>query len=58
MGHLTFCCPRTGKPIQTGIETDAATMLEVASVAVRLECPHCEEEHGPRVYEGYLAPAA
>ena len=58
MGVLTFCCPRTGRPIETGIETDEATLLEVASVAVRLRCPHCHEEHDPRVHEGYLATAA
>src|SRR4051812_17105923 len=45
MGALTFECPRTGKPIRTGIETDEATLLEVARVAVRVFCPHCREEH-------------
>jgi hypothetical protein len=58
MGPLTFSCPRTGKPIETGIETDAATLSEVAWVAVRLRCPHCHEEHDPKVHEGYLATAA
>jgi len=55
MGALTFRCPRTGRPIRTGIETDEATLLKVASVAIRLSCPHCREEHDPRVHEGYLA---
>jgi hypothetical protein len=58
MGVLTFSCPRTGRPIGTGIETDAATLLEVAAVAVRLRCPHCHQEHDPKVHEGYLATAA
>src|SRR5581483_1499143 len=55
MGILTFSCPRTGQPIETGIETDEATLLETASVAMRVACPHCLEEHGPRVHEGFLA---
>jgi hypothetical protein len=58
MGVLTFSCPRTGRPIETGIETDEATLLKIASVAIRLLCPHCLEEHDPRVHEGYLATAA
>jgi hypothetical protein len=58
MGALMFDCPRTGKPITTGIETDEATLLEVASVAIRLMCPHCGEEHDSRVHQGYLEPAA
>jgi hypothetical protein len=58
MGALVFECPRTGKPIRTGIETDYATLIEAASVPIRLFCPHCREEHDPRVREGYLAPAA
>ncbi len=58
MGTLTFECPRTGKPIRTGIETDQATLLEIASIAIRVFCPHCREVHDPRVQEGYLATAA
>jgi hypothetical protein len=57
MGTLTFHCPRTGRPIESGIETDAATMMETASVPVRLICPHCHDEHDPKVREGYLEPA-
>jgi hypothetical protein len=49
MGTLTFHCPRTGRPIESGIETDAATMMETASVPVRLICPHCHDEHDPKV---------
>ena len=52
MGTLTFHCPRTGRPIESGIETDAATMMETASVPVRLICPHCLREI-PRC-AGYL----
>jgi hypothetical protein len=58
MGALTFECPRTGKPIRSGIETDEATLLGVARVAVRVFCPHCREEHDPRVHQGYLATAS
>ena len=58
MGNLTFVCPRTGRPIETGIETDPDTMAIVRAVSMRLTCAHCGEEHAFQVEDGYLDEAA
>ena len=58
MGSLTFVCPRTGQPIETGIETDPDTIAIVRSVNMRVRCAHCGEQHPFRVEDGYLEEAA
>ena len=58
MGSLTFVCPHTGKPIETGIETDPDTMMLVRAVSMRVRCAHCGERHAFQVEDGYLDEAA
>jgi len=58
MGALTFCCPRSGKTIETGIETDQDTLATVGAVSMRVRCEHCGGEHEFHVEEGQLAEAA
>jgi hypothetical protein len=58
MGTLTFVCPRTGRPIETGIETDPDTLAIVRAVRMRVTCAHCGEAHPFQVEDGYLEEAA
>ena len=58
MGNLTFVCPHTSRPIETGIETDPNTLVLVRAVRMRVTCAHCGERHAFRVADGYLDEAA
>lgn len=57
MGTLLFSCPTTGRPIDSGIETDPPSLSTVQQVSTRVRCPHCGKEHEPRVKDGRLAAA-
>ena len=54
MGPLLVQCPNTFALINTGVETDAASLAVAWSSALRLDCPHCNEVHEVRVREAYL----
>jgi hypothetical protein len=58
MSALTFCCPRSGQTIRTGIETDEHTFAAVKTLSMRVRCAHCGGEHEFSVAEGQLAEAA
>ena len=57
MGPLTVFCPRSRRPISSGIETDWTTILRLAPLMVRVACPECGENHDVRVSESHLARA-
>jgi transcription elongation factor Elf1 len=58
MGALIFRCPRSGKTIKTGIETDEYTLVAVRSLSMQVRCEHCGREHAFEIREGELADAA
>ncbi len=58
MGALRFRCPRSGKTIETGIETDESTLIAVRTISMQVRCTHCGREHTFQVGEGRLADAA
>jgi hypothetical protein len=58
MGTLVFACAKTGRIIDSGIDTDPRTLSTVQAVNIRIRCPHCGAEHEPRVKEGRIADAA
>ena len=58
MGTLTFVCPRTGRPIETGVAIDPDTMAIVRTVRMRVRCAQCGDEHAFHVADGYLDEAA
>ena len=45
MGLLVIRCPVTGQRIETGIETDVATLSAISYEIGRVFCPHCNQEH-------------
>ena len=45
MGALVTICPETGKPIETGIDTDQKSMELTPQFATEFDCPHCGGKH-------------
>ena len=45
MERLHFVCPRTGREIDAGIETELDTLLRIKKETIRLVCAACGEEH-------------
>jgi hypothetical protein len=45
MGALVTICPQTGRRIETGIETDRASMEMTPPFATEFACPHCGGKH-------------
>ncbi len=54
MNPLSFRCPRTERPVATGIEIDYAALRNVQPVTVRLLCPFCESQHEWKLADGLL----
>jgi hypothetical protein len=54
MATLMLRCPKTGLPINPGIETDTDSFDAVLDAQVPIECPHCGEQHRIRVRDGKL----
>lgn len=38
-------CPKTGKPVPTGVVMDAASFATASLTGNRVKCPHCPETH-------------
>jgi predicted RNA-binding Zn-ribbon protein involved in translation (DUF1610 family) len=45
MGPLVTICPQTGRRIETGIDTDQASMEMTPPFTTQFACPHCGETH-------------
>jgi endogenous inhibitor of DNA gyrase (YacG/DUF329 family) len=45
MGTVMVTCPITGKPISTGIETEAEVLDHLPTIEAAVHCPHCGEKH-------------
>ena len=58
MAALIFSCPRTGRPIESGIETDRASLSHVQMIRIRVRCPYCWEEHDRTIRDSHLAATA
>jgi hypothetical protein len=54
MGSLLVRCPNTFAVIDTGVETDAASLALAWRSTLRFHCPHCNEVHEVRVREAYM----
>jgi hypothetical protein len=55
---LIFACPKTRRPIDSGIETDQSTLATVRSLTISVRCPHCWEKHSLTLRDGFLGIAA
>jgi transcription elongation factor Elf1 len=58
MERLVFTCPRTGKEIDVGIQSELQTLLRIRTDKVSAPCPHCGQRHEWQVLDAQLANAA
>lgn len=56
MSSLLFECPRSGKLICSGIETEVQTLRGLGWVSVEVRCDHCQGTHRLPVALGRLEP--
>ncbi len=54
MATLMLRCPKTGLPINPGIETDRDSLNAASAVLVPVECPHSGELHRISARDGRL----
>jgi hypothetical protein len=54
MGSLIFSCPNTWRVIETGIETDDATLATLRARSLTIDCPHCHAAHDLQIKDGHL----
>jgi len=55
--ELLVPCPRTGRQVLTGIETDVQSLRASWKRMLTVDCPHCGEVHELSVREAYLGSA-
>ena len=59
MERLVFTCPKTGKKVDVGIESELQTLLRIrANKVVVARCPCCAQRHEWLVRDAELAHAA
>jgi predicted RNA-binding Zn-ribbon protein involved in translation (DUF1610 family) len=58
MERLIFVCPKTGREVDAGIETEIGTLLRIRSQMLRAPCPACGQEHEWMVRDAVLPHAA
>jgi hypothetical protein len=53
---LAFTCPKTGWPVESGLEigVNRASLQEVQPVTLRLVCPHCGKAHVWKLADGWI----
>jgi hypothetical protein len=54
MAAIKIKCPKTGRPISTGMEMDRGTFEATAMVGNDVACPHCRERHRWDKKDAYL----
>jgi hypothetical protein len=54
MSQLLIRCPKTGKMVPTGVETDVESLRAAWSETVNVVCASCGEVHVISVREAYL----
>jgi hypothetical protein len=45
MGVVMITCPRTGRAVPTGIETDPNSFASLPDTPARTKCPVCDRVH-------------
>ena len=54
MGSLIFRCPNCRRIIESGLETDEATLRRLRPCKIRLDCAHCQSLHELPIKQGDL----
>jgi predicted RNA-binding Zn-ribbon protein involved in translation (DUF1610 family) len=58
MERLFFTCPVTRRSIDSGVETEIGTLLQIKSKRLCMRCPACGEMHEWIVRDAELSKAA
>ena len=58
MERLFFTCPMTQRRVDSGVETEIGTLLQIKSKRVRQPCPACGQTHEWTVRDAELPKAA
>jgi len=45
MGFIAMYCPRTGREVSTGVESDRDAFQKLRPIVSRMKCPACGSEH-------------
>ncbi len=58
MRRLNFTCPKTGRMVDVGVDSEISTLLRIRSEIIRAECPACGETHEWSVKDATLTSEA
>ena len=50
MGTILFECPKTGRAVSTGIETQPISFCRLSETWLEVYCPLCGHFHGAKVW--------
>ena len=53
-GSLKYRCKITGKDVETSIQTDDLTLVQMNRLALSVWCPHCKGSHSIKAGEAYV----
>lgn len=53
-GALKYRCKATGKDVETSIQTDDMTLVQMNRMKLSVWCPHCKDSHSIKASETYV----
>ena len=54
-GALSFRCLVSDRTVATGIYTDELSLARMRTVGIRIQCPHCGEDHAIKVGDAFVS---
>jgi hypothetical protein len=51
---LKYRCRKTGKGVETSIQTDDLTLVAMNRMTLSVWCPHCKDSHSIKASEAYV----
>lgn len=55
MGDILIRCPRTRRPVRTGLTTDTVIFESLLPIALPLRCPACGQVHRWKPVDAWVA---
>jgi hypothetical protein len=53
-GALKYRCKVSGKDVETSIQTDDMTLVQMNRMKLSVWCPHCKDSHSIQASEAYV----
>jgi hypothetical protein len=53
-GALKYRCRTSGKDVETSIQTDDLTLVQMNRMMLSVWCPHCKDSHSIKASEAYV----